>query len=138
MVRNLAELDWNRYRARYETLGRLDLILDDTQGGTTREGIHLGAMAGTIDLIQRCYAGLETRDDVLWLDPRLPEELHQLEFGFSYRGQHIHAAITGDRVELATTATTGSGAPVTVRVAGRAIDLSPGKRVVVELTPPQF
>ena len=25
----------------------------------TREGIHLGAVAGTIDLVQRCYTGLE-------------------------------------------------------------------------------
>lgn len=39
--------------------------LHDTQGGTTREGIHLGAMAGTIDLAERCYLGLETREDAL-------------------------------------------------------------------------
>src|SRR6185437_13521247 len=30
----------------------------DIQGGTTPEGIHLGAMAGTLDLLQRCYTGL--------------------------------------------------------------------------------
>jgi len=34
--------------------------LYDVQGGTTAEGIHLGAMAGTVDLVQRCYTGLET------------------------------------------------------------------------------
>lgn len=53
----LAELDWARSRVTYGNIGRLDLIsgrawvtfrdalaanLDDTQGGTTREGIHLG------------------------------------------------------------------------------------------------
>ena len=27
----------------------------DMQGGTTAEGIHLGAMAGTIDVVQRCF-----------------------------------------------------------------------------------
>ena len=109
----------------------------DIQGGTTREGIHLGAMAGTIDLVQRCYTGLETREDALWLDPRLPDELHQLDFEFSYRSQRIQATITGDLVELAATARTGTGSPVTARVAGRAIDLSPGERVVVELTSPK-
>ncbi|MET0834346.1 MAG: glycoside hydrolase family 65 protein, partial [Actinomycetota bacterium] len=46
--------------------------LHDVQGGTTAEGIHLGAMAGTVDLAQRCYTGLETREDVLWLNPCLP------------------------------------------------------------------
>ena len=33
----------------------------DLQGGTTGEGIHLGAMAGTLDLVQRGLTGLETR-----------------------------------------------------------------------------
>ncbi|MFF9351461.1 glycoside hydrolase family 65 protein [Streptomyces sp. NPDC014734] len=41
----------------------------DIQGGTTEEGIHLGAMAGTLDFVQRGMTGLETRDDALWLDP---------------------------------------------------------------------
>ena len=47
----------------------------DIQGGTTREGIHLGAMAGTVDLLQRAYLGLELRDDVLCLNPRLIDRL---------------------------------------------------------------
>ncbi|MFY9637104.1 MAG: beta-phosphoglucomutase family hydrolase, partial [Cellulosimicrobium cellulans] len=34
--------------------------LDDTQGGTTREGIHLGAMSGTADIVVRAFAGLQT------------------------------------------------------------------------------
>ena len=43
--------------------------MTDTQGGTTAEGIHLGAMAGTVDLIQRVHTGLETRGDTLILNP---------------------------------------------------------------------
>ncbi|MBV9169456.1 MAG: glycoside hydrolase family 65 protein, partial [Chloroflexi bacterium] len=38
----------------------------------TAEGIHLGAMAGTLDIVQRCYTGLEARDGILWLNPQLP------------------------------------------------------------------
>ena len=60
--------------------------LHDLQGGTTAEGIHLGAMAGTVDLAQRCYTGLEAREDVLWLNPSLPEELDGLDFDVRYRG----------------------------------------------------
>ncbi len=37
----------------------------DVQGGTTQEGIHLGAMAGTLDLVQRGLTGLETRNGAL-------------------------------------------------------------------------
>src|SRR6266545_1750074 len=36
----------------------LDSDLADIQGGTTRDGIHLGAMAGTVDMLLRCYTGL--------------------------------------------------------------------------------
>ena len=35
----------------------LESDINDVQGGTTAEGIHLGAMAGTVDLVQRCYGG---------------------------------------------------------------------------------
>jgi trehalose/maltose hydrolase-like predicted phosphorylase len=31
--------------------------LGDVQGGTTKEGIHMGVMSGTLDLLQRSYAG---------------------------------------------------------------------------------
>ena len=40
-------------------LEALESDIADIQGGTTAEGIHLGAMAGTLDLLQRCYTGLE-------------------------------------------------------------------------------
>ncbi|MGE5290167.1 MAG: HAD family hydrolase [Micromonosporaceae bacterium] len=57
----------------------------DTQGGTTAEGIHLAAMTGTIDLLQRCFAGLETHGDVLWLNPFWPEHLGAIELCIAYR-----------------------------------------------------
>ncbi|MEU7004615.1 glycosyl hydrolase family 65 protein [Nonomuraea sp. NPDC046570] len=49
--------------------------VEDVQGGTTAEGIHLGAMAGSLDLLQRCYLGLDIRPDGLQLDPLLPDRL---------------------------------------------------------------
>lgn len=36
--------------------------IDDIQGGTTSEGVHLAAMAGSVDLVQRCFTGLELRE----------------------------------------------------------------------------
>ena len=39
----------------------LNSDIADIQGGTTSEGIHLAAMAGSVDLVQRCFTGLETR-----------------------------------------------------------------------------
>lgn len=63
--------------------------LSDIQDGTTRHGIHLGAMAGTADILQRCYTGLETRDDALHLHPQLPDTLAHLDFDLRYRGHWL-------------------------------------------------
>ena len=84
----------------------------DIQGGTTREGIHLGAMAGTIDILQRCYTGLEVRDDRLHLNPMLPPELESINVPIAYRGHVLDIDIdhTRARVHLHS----GSGAPFVI------------------------
>ncbi|MFG6202030.1 pyridoxamine 5'-phosphate oxidase family protein [Nonomuraea sp. JJY05] len=63
--------------------------IEDVQGGTTAEGIHLGAMGGTLDLLQRCYLGLELRPDGLRLDPLLPGRLGVLSMPIRYRGRRL-------------------------------------------------
>src|SRR5690606_9426396 len=67
----------------------LESDIADVQGGTTPEGIHLGAMAGTVDLVQRGFTGIYTRGDVLHLDPALPREIEQLRLHFRYRGHSL-------------------------------------------------
>jgi alpha,alpha-trehalase len=74
--------------------------VNDIQGGTTPEGIHLGAMAGTVDLVQRCYTGVETRDGVLWLNPCLPEDLRGLAFSLRYRNHWLRLEITRDTLRV--------------------------------------
>jgi trehalose/maltose hydrolase-like predicted phosphorylase len=73
---------------------------EDIQGGTTAEGIHLGAMAGTVDMIQRCYTGLEIRGGILWLNPRLPREIKGFNMRIRYRGHWIWLHFTQRRVEV--------------------------------------
>ncbi|MBT3181580.1 MAG: glycoside hydrolase family 65 protein [Deltaproteobacteria bacterium] len=72
----------------------------DIQGGTTSEGIHLGAMSGTVDLVQRCYAGLEMRDGVLWFDPCLPDELKNLTFRLRYSGHWLKVRIEHSKLKI--------------------------------------
>jgi trehalose/maltose hydrolase-like predicted phosphorylase len=97
----------------------------DVQGGTTAEGIHLGAMAGTVDLAQRCYTGLETREDVLWLNPCLPEELDGLDFDVRYRGHWgISLHLTPRRLQVRVAAS--DAAPVRVGVKGEVVEIPPG------------
>ncbi|WP_462318313.1 glycoside hydrolase family 65 protein, partial [Marinilabilia sp.] len=73
---------------------------EDIQGGTTAEGIHLGAMAGTVDMVQRCYTGLEIRGGILWLNPRLPKEIKGFNMRIRYRGHWIWLHFTQHRVEV--------------------------------------
>ena len=72
--------------------------ISDTQGNTTPEGVHIGAMAGTIDIIQRCYTGLEAREDILHLNPSLPKELQEIRLKLHYRGQWLNISINSQSV----------------------------------------
>ena len=108
-------------------LEALESDISDTQGGTTAEGIHLGAMVGTLDLLQRCYTGLEVREDVLWLNPQLPTELKRLTFTILYRGQLVELDFADDRVTVVSQTT--SGTPISIGLDGAVTKLSAGGRL---------
>ena len=91
--------------------------IDDVQGGTTPEGIHLGAMAGSVDVLQRCYTGLEIRDDILWLNPRLPREVEEIKFHIRYRGHWIKLSINHKKLYIDFEK--GWAAPVEINVQGK-------------------
>jgi alpha,alpha-trehalase len=74
--------------------------IEDIQGGTTPEGIHLGAMAGTVDLITRCYTGLEVRDNMLHFNPYLPEEVGKLHMHVRYRGHSLQVDIIDNKLKI--------------------------------------
>ena len=61
----------------------------DLQGGTTPEGIHLGAMAGSLDLVQRGFAGIEVLDEVLWIKPNLPDTIKRINLRVKYHRHWI-------------------------------------------------
>ncbi|WP_137991143.1 glycoside hydrolase family 65 protein [Streptomyces vilmorinianum] len=58
----------------------------DVQGGTTGEGIHLGAMAGTIDLVERGITGLEAGPDGLHVAPVALREIPRFAFTLCFGG----------------------------------------------------
>ncbi len=101
--------------------------IGDIQGGTTAEGIHLGAMAGTVDLLQRCYAGLELRTGQLWFNPSLPGELERLRLRLRYRRHALLVDISKEVLAIASEA--AAPAPITVRVGREVREVRPGERV---------
>lgn len=81
-------------------------------------------MAGTVDLVQRGYCGIETRDGVLWLNPALPPEVKQREFGLRYRGCHLALRMTSD--ELTVTADASADGAVRIGHKAKIFVFSPG------------
>ena len=75
--------------------------LKDTQGGTTPEGVHIGAMAGTVDLFRRSFVGIEMREDVLWFIPHLPEGLKEVRLRVRYRGHWITVEVADGVIMIA-------------------------------------
>jgi trehalose/maltose hydrolase-like predicted phosphorylase len=56
----------------------LESDVGDIQGGTMAEGIHMGVMSGTLDLVQRSYLGAVIRDGILYFNPRTMDRLRGL------------------------------------------------------------
>jgi alpha,alpha-trehalase len=126
LSRSRREMSWRLFQ------DALESDIEDIQGGTTKEGIHLGAMAGTVDLILRCYSGIESRGEVLWLNPRLPSELKCLRFGIRYRHSWIDIEITPGRITLHCRP--GTAAPTKIGFRGSTFLLAPGDRRELDLS----
>jgi trehalose/maltose hydrolase-like predicted phosphorylase len=111
----------------------LDLDLHDKPMGTTREGIHLGAMVGSLDLLQRGYAGVETRDEVLRLHPFIPAELRSLAFQIRYRRHLVDIEVTTTQASVRVGPS--DEAPLAVEIEGTQHTLEPGHVLEVRLEP---
>ncbi len=89
---------------------------EDVQGGTTPEGIHLGAMAGTVDMIQRCYTGLEVKGDELHFNPQLPQNILEIKQRLRYRSHWIDMTVNHNFFKISFEK--GWGNPVKIRING--------------------
>jgi trehalose/maltose hydrolase-like predicted phosphorylase len=121
------ESSWDRF------LVALHSDVDDIQGGTTKEGIHMGVMSGTLDLVQRNYAGAHVYDDVLHFNPQLPSRLDSLSFSLQFRQTPIQVTVTADHLTLVVHPE-GSSRPVRVAVRDDVRELCPGDQTVFELS----
>lgn len=103
----------------------LESDISDIQGGTTPEGIHLGAMAGSVDILQRCYTGLVTRGDIIWFNPCLPDSLERMSFCMHYRRASLHVEIT--HKHLLVSAMPGAADTIKVGLKDKVHTLKPGE-----------
>ena len=125
LARSKRELSWHLFKEALES------DVSDIQGGTTPEGIHLGAMAGTVDLIQRCYTGIETRQNKLQLNPYLPNDLKEIQFDIMYRQHWVNLLITCNRLIVSTRP--HAVAPITIGFRDNTFELNPGDTLQFDL-----
>ncbi|MFO8036493.1 MAG: glycosyl hydrolase family 65 protein, partial [Anaerolineales bacterium] len=84
------ELSWKLY---------LDAVRSDfmdIQGGSTKEGIHMGVMTGTALFVLSAFAGLNWVGGRLSLGPKLPSGWREIEFKLFFRKAEYSVIISSD------------------------------------------
>lgn len=122
-ARQARERSWEFFSHALET----DMV--DHRTGSTQEGIHLAAMSGCIDIIQRGYVGLEIRSDILILNPLLTKSINRICFHIRYRRHWLDLDINHTEVKI--TSRTSKASPITIMVKDEIIILYPGNKAVV-------
>jgi len=72
----------------------------DIQGGTTKEGIHAGVMAGTVLFALRAYAGIDWSGEHLLVNPCLPASWRGMQFRLGFKGNRYFFEITPEKVKV--------------------------------------
>lgn len=90
----------------------------DIQGGTTAEGIHLGVMGATLNVVTSYFAGVDFRGNQLIVDPNFPESWNSLRFNMSFRGIRYYFTVNKDTIVVK------ADAPTIITVKGEDIQLN--------------
>jgi beta-phosphoglucomutase family hydrolase len=111
------ELSWRLY------MDALKSDYVDIQGGTTKEGIHTGVLAGTAVLALKSYAGLNVNGERVKIAPCLPTAWRKVRFNIGFRGGRYYFVVTPESVEVEVDSVCEEAVDVFVR--GRRITLTP-------------
>jgi trehalose/maltose hydrolase-like predicted phosphorylase len=117
---------WKRYMVALES------DVGDVQGGTTAEGIHMGVMAGTLDLVQRSYLGEAIRDGILSFNPKATDHLRGLTLPLRFRGLPITLTLADGHLQVATEAGSLNGS-VKIGAGDQVQTIRSGKRYTFDL-----
>ncbi len=105
--------------------------VDDVQGGSTGEGIHLGVMSGTLDLVSRGFMGMEARGNVLHFAPKPLPQLDGLSFRMVWRNTPLKLDLNNGALSVCIE-DGESGQPITVSAYGHTQEIQVGECAVFE------
>jgi len=72
----------------------------DIQGGTTAEGIHLGVMGATLNVVTSFFAGIDYRGPELEINPNLPDAWQSIKFNMIFKDIHFYFTVSHDQVRV--------------------------------------
>jgi len=105
----------------------------DTQGGTTKEGIHTGVMGGSIDIVTRGFAGLNILNDKIRIDPQLPKNWKKVKFRFQYKGSLLSLSVANNKIGIFLHKTKSNKARVAIEVNNKLYYARPTKLLRISL-----
>lgn len=106
---------WQHYRH------ALHSDLEPGAGGSTHEGVHLGAMAGTWDVLLRHYLGLQLDSGAAVLAPHPPAALDDVSLAVWVHGCRLELGLRGRELRLR------AAQGLRLRYQGDALNLRPGQ-----------
>jgi beta-phosphoglucomutase family hydrolase len=113
------ELSWQLY------MDALKSDYVDIQGGTTKEGIHTGVMAGTAVLALKSYAGLNVNGEQVEIDPCLPTAWREVRFNVGFRGDRYYFEVTPKHLRVRVDS--GRKEVTDIIVRDRKVAIAPGE-----------
>jgi alpha,alpha-trehalase len=113
----------------YQDVLNSDIL--DIQGGTTPEGIHLGAMASCLNINLFCFAGIDIKNNFLSFEPKLPKRISRLHFNMQYHQQWLSIDVTRDKIDIKLHPE--SKEPLMIMVNGKLMQLHPQNKSIETL-----
>ncbi|MEA3369575.1 MAG: glycosyl hydrolase family 65 protein [Candidatus Ratteibacteria bacterium] len=101
--------------------------IDDTQGGTTPEGIHTGVMGGSVDIVLRGFAGINLGTEIIKITPNLPEGWRSIKLKILYQRIWISLSITKNHITVLIAGSKSKSAAIPFYIGGRLHHLCFGK-----------
>lgn len=95
ILRYLPDQKENMYQ---KFISALKSDLYDTQGGTTREGIHTGVMGGTVNMVICSFAGINRYNEYLEIAPVIPDNWELIHFNIFHKGIIFNIKVTRNRI----------------------------------------
>jgi len=115
----------------YLRTSRLDL---DDYNMEVAEGLHITSMGGTWMSVVYGFVGFRVKDEMLHLDPRLPENWKSLSFNVIFRENYLRIYINGTRIMIDNE----KGPALTLIVNGSEKRLPSGEELEVQLEGAEF